>query len=171
MVAATGAKRQIQRIRLRATGDVDQSRRAMRILFVNWLAQVDKPPKNPAPIAVEHAVLIYAADPTARFTARAVSPDGLIKAIEPTSLAREIFVVFEPGSNGGTPAAKSHWEGNGFLARERRNRAFLIVKLAAELYRRERGKAPARAGALVGPYLKSLPEEFASNAPIPERAE
>ena len=33
-----------------------------------------------------------------------------------------------------------------------------LVKLAAELYRREKGRAPARAGELLEGYLKELPE-------------
>ena len=33
----------VQRFRLRASNDVERSRRAMRLLFANWLAQVDRP--------------------------------------------------------------------------------------------------------------------------------
>jgi hypothetical protein len=43
----------------------------------------------------------------------------------------------------------------------------LIVRLAAELNRREHGAAPATAGALVGPILKALPEGIAATDPIP----
>ena len=47
------------------------------------------------------------------------------------------------------------------LARERRRRSVLIVRLAAEVYRREHAAAPTTAGALLGPYLKELPEGIA----------
>ncbi len=43
----------------------------------------------------------------------------------------------------------------------------LIVKLAAELYRRERGKLPANAGQLLDGYLKELPVEIKRDEPIP----
>jgi hypothetical protein len=43
----------------------------------------------------------------------------------------------------------------------------LIVRLAAELYGREHGAAPATAGALVGPILKELPEGITAAEPIP----
>ena len=72
---ATGAKVPIQQIRLRATNDVERSRRAMRLLFANWLAQVDKPASKRAPIAISKPTLIYAADPTAPPAARAVAPE------------------------------------------------------------------------------------------------
>ena len=59
------------------------------------------------------------------------------------------------------------WEGDGELARERRHRSVLIVRLAAELYRREHGAAPATAGALLGTVLKELPDGIAAADPIP----
>ncbi len=43
--------------------------------------------------------------------------------------------------------------------RERANHRALIVLLASELYRRDRGTAPPSDEALVGPYLESLPDE------------
>jgi hypothetical protein len=43
----------------------------------------------------------------------------------------------------------------------------LIVKLAAELYRREQGKPPANAGALLGRYLTVLPGGIKIDDPIP----
>ena len=171
MVAATGAKPQIQRIRLRATNDVQRSRRAMRLLFANWLAQVDKPSKDRAPIAVQKPTLIYAADPTAPSAARAVAPEDLNKAIDRTSFASEIFRPLDPASTSGTPMARAPWEGEGLLAREPRHRALLIIKLAATLYRREHGKPPATAGVLLGPYLKVLPEGIRRDDPIPDRPE
>jgi hypothetical protein len=95
----------------------------------------------------------------------------LIRAIDRTSLARELFGALDPGASGGTPMGTAPWEGKGLLAREPRQRAVLIVKLAAELYRREHGRFPATAAALVGPFLKFLPDGIQRDAPIPERAE
>ena len=45
-------------------------------------------------------------------------------------------------------------------ARDERNRAGLIVHLAEQLYRRERGEQPASPQDLVGPYLKALPAGY-----------
>ena len=53
MVKQTGMKPQIQRIRLHATNDVERSRRVTRLLFANWLAQVDKPASQRAAIAIQ----------------------------------------------------------------------------------------------------------------------
>ena len=65
IVAASGAKTQVQRIRLRATNDVERSRRVLRLLYANWLPQVDKPADQRAPIAIRKPTLIYAAGPDA----------------------------------------------------------------------------------------------------------
>jgi hypothetical protein len=169
IVAATGAKSQIQRICLRATNDVERSRRATRLLFANWLAQIDKPEGRRAPIAISKPTLIYAADPTAPPAARAVAPENLSMAIDHTALARQMFRPAGMTATTGTPMSRSPWERDGLLAREPRHRAALIVKLAAELFRREHNKAPTTAGALVGPYLRVLPEGIDKDEPCPDR--
>ena len=55
--------------------------------------------------------------------------------------------------------------------RERRRRALLIAKLAAELYRREQGKLPASARLLLDGYLKELPEGIKPDDPVPPGTE
>jgi len=167
-VVPWNVRREIHRLRLRASNDVERSRRALRLVFANWLAQVDRPAAERAPVAILKPTLIYAADPTAPPAARAVKPELLDKAIDHTSLAR-IMVR----SNDAANAADRFWwwEREGFLARERRRRSVLIVKLAALLYRREHGQLPPNAGALLGPYLKVLPEGVKSDDPIPSQLE
>jgi hypothetical protein len=167
MVVATGAKPTVQRLRFYATNDVERSRRALRLVFANWMAQVDKPSSNRAPIAIRTPTLIYAPDQTAPPAARAVDPEILDKAIEQTSLAYVILRPADLSFGAGTPTTKAPWEGDGLIAREQRRRAALLVKLAAELYRREHGTLPERAGTLVGPYLKELPEGIKSDDGIP----
>jgi hypothetical protein len=164
MIKATGLKAPIQRFRLQATNDVERSRRVTRLLFANWLAQIDRPASNRAPIAIQKPVLIYAFDPTTPFDARAIEPAILDGALDHTALAREMFHPEEPV---GTRRTLTPWEGSGFLAREPKRRAVLIVKLAAELYRREQKQPPATAAALLGSYLKVLPEGIARDDPIP----
>ncbi len=60
-----GLRAPILQIWLRASNDVERSRRAARMLFANWLAQVDRPASQRAPLAVKSPVPIYAPDPTA----------------------------------------------------------------------------------------------------------
>ncbi len=155
-----GMRYPVQRLRLHATNDVERSRRALRLLFANWLAQADRPEGRRAPLAIRTPTWIYADDPSAPAAARAVSPDDLARVIDRTEIARFWFDL-------GPPQHEPPWEGQGELARERRRRSVLIVRLAAEVYRREHGMAPATAGALVGPVLKDLPEGIAATDPIP----
>jgi hypothetical protein len=159
-----GIRDPAQRIWLRASNDMERSRRAMRLLFANWLAQVDRPPTRRAPVAIREPVAIYARDPTAAPAARAVAPDVLNKALDHNALSRTMFHFDKINFR---PYRAEVWEENGSLARERRNRSVLIVRLAAELYRCEHGHFPATAGALAGPYIKELPEGIAPGDPIP----
>ncbi len=149
---------------LLANNNVERSRPAIRLLYANWLAQIDRPASKRAPVAIEDPVLIYAADPIAPPAARTVVPELLAKAIQRNAYARAILYVDHAHHH---PFRPPQWEGNGLLARERRRRSALIVRLAAELYRREQGAAPATAGALLGRYLKELPEGLAPGDPIP----
>ncbi len=50
---------------LRAGNDVEQAHRALKLLFANWLAQVDRPAAQRAPAAIKDPVWIYADDPPA----------------------------------------------------------------------------------------------------------
>jgi hypothetical protein len=168
IVAASGAKSQVQRVRLRATNDVERSRRILRLLYANWLPQVDKRADQRARIAIRKPTLIYAADPNAPPTSRVVAPEDLDRAIGQTLLAQQFFrPSYWSEAQGGAPWSGWAWEGDRPLAREPRRRAVLIVKLAAELYRRERGKLAANAGSLLEGYLKELPEGIKLDEPIP----
>jgi hypothetical protein len=151
----------VQRFRLRAGNDVERSRRLMRLLFANWLAQVDRPAGAQVALAIRKPISIYADDPSAPPAARAVRPEFLAQMIGRTEMAR-----FWVGPEG-TQIDPRFWEGEGELARERRRRSVLIVRLAAEVYRREHGADPTTAGALKGPVLKDLPEGIAAADPIP----
>jgi hypothetical protein len=165
----SGAKLPLQRIRLQATNDVERSRRVLRLLFANWLPQMDKPPDERVRVAVKTPAVVYAADPSAPASARAIAPEDLAAAVGHTLLAQHYFQPADAywRSQGGAPWSGWAWEGNGNLAREPRQRAVLIVKLAAELYRREHGGLPANAGGLVKGYLKELPVGIKRDEPIP----
>ncbi len=138
-----------QRLRLHASNDPERSRRAFRLLFANWLPQVDRPAGHQAPLAVRTPVWIYADDPSAPAAARAARPEFLAETVERLAIG----YLF---SNGPEPPP---WEDRGKLGRERRRRSVLIVRLAAEFYRREHGGAPATAGRCWGPFSRNCPRE------------
>jgi hypothetical protein len=164
---STGTKTHLQRARLRMTNDIERSRRVVRLLFANWLPQLDKLPALRAPIAIRKPTVIYASDPHAPPSAGGVAPEDLDAALGNTLFAQQFLRPPDRWPNGSSPWSGLAWEGDSGLAREPRRRAVLIVKLAAELYRRVHGKAPANAGALLGRYLTVLPGGIKVDDPIP----
>jgi hypothetical protein len=131
----------------------ERSRRVIRLLFANWLAHVEHPVRRePAARARFHiakqtnSVLLYQVSPDASADARALSPREVASWLVTTNDAE---------------LALRH----GFLAwpsvrrAERRSYRELLVLLAGEIYRRERGALPPSDEALVGTYLKSLPDD------------
>jgi hypothetical protein len=164
MASLAGVRGPARMAWLRTSNGVERSRRAVRLLYTNWLAQVDRPATKRAPIAVREPLWIYAGDSAAPPAASAVSPAVLAKVIERDEIAKTLLFQFLDRSKDPMLAP---WELNRELARERRRRSALIVRLAAEWYRRERGQLPPTAGALLGIYLKELPEGIAANGPIP----
>ncbi len=171
IVRSRPLRTEIQRARLRTTNDVERSRRVLNLLYANWLAQVDKPARERAPLAAQLPVVIYAAEPSEPTAAGAISPPELEAAIRQTLFAQEYLHAVYWKSQGGAPWAGAGWEGKGVLAREPRPRAVLVLKLAGELFRRERGKPPAKAGELLGVCLKELPEGVRRDDPVPDTVE
>jgi hypothetical protein len=136
------------------------------MLFANWLSQIDRPIAQRAPIAVREPILVYSPDPTTPPTARALPPEELARLVDQSALARHIFGDY-PFQDSSLTIRTVPWDEGGWLTRERRRRSAMIVRLAAELYRREKGQPPATAGVLLGTYLKELPEGIAAGDPIP----
>jgi hypothetical protein len=131
----------------------ERSRRVIRLLFANWLAHVEHPAqRKPVARARFHiakqtnSVLLYHVGPDAPADARAVSPQEVARWLVTTNDAKL--------------ALRS-----GFLAwptvrrAEQRSYRELLARLAGEIYRRERGTLPPSDEALVGTYLKSLPDD------------
>ena len=127
------------------------------------------PPHNDPPCHLEADADLCGRRDRAQ-TARVVSPETLEKAIDHTTLAHAIFHAADTCTslNSGPAISMTPWEGDTPLSCEPRRRAALIVKLAAELFRREHGQAPVTAGALLGPYLKVIPEGIQKDEPIPD---
>jgi hypothetical protein len=129
----------------------ERSRRVTRLVFANRLAQCDKPLKSRPPRGSndprDWGWDLYQADPAAPYAARAVPPKKLLEWKMSTSLVWR----FLPGSF-------DFYEES--ARNERQGRAVLIVTLAEEFHQRERGTMPQSIDALVGPYLKALPEGY-----------
>jgi hypothetical protein len=132
----------------------ERSRRVIRLLFANWLAHVEHPgQRKPAARARFHiakqtngVLLLYPVSPDAPAGARALSPQEVASWLVTTNDAKL-------------------WLRYGFQAwptvrrAEQRSYRELLVLLAGEIYRRERGALPPSDEALVGIYLKSLPDD------------
>jgi hypothetical protein len=144
----------LQRAHVTLSNDRERSRRVLRMLYANWLAQVDKPSRLRAKIAVQKPRLIYEADPTAPYAARALPPQALARALDRTMLAKAAFSMDLPAQAGPV------WELDGPVARERLRQADLVVFLATQLHQREHGQPPATVQDLVGPYLRAIPEDY-----------
>jgi hypothetical protein len=85
----------------------------------------------------------YPVGPEVPVDARRLSPRSLASWLDSTIDANFLF-----GS----------WGWAGVRMTERANHRALLILLAEELYRRDHGTDPPSPEALVGPYLKSLPD-------------
>ena len=131
----------------------ERSRRVIRLLFANWLAHVERPgQRKPAARAFFHiakqtnGVLLYHVSPDAPAGARALSPQEVASWLVTTNdakLALRYGFLSWPSVRG----------------REQRSYRGMLKVLAGEVYRRERGALPPSDEALVGTYLKSLPDD------------
>ena len=101
-----GIRNEIQQFRFRASNEPERSRRALRLIFANWLSQVDKPAAKRAPFSRYAGVLIYDVDQAYPPAARGVTPEDLGRAIEESLLAKSVL------SGDGFVS----WEGDGGLA-------------------------------------------------------
>jgi hypothetical protein len=136
----------IQRARVFAHDDRERSLRVSRLMIANWMAEVDKPASRRAPLAHQDPP-IYAVGGEAPAAARALPPEALAKWYDSTLLAsRHLHFLYR----------YTRFVIDG----ERRRQARLVVHLASELHRREHGSAPTTPAALVGTYLKELPEGY-----------
>jgi hypothetical protein len=157
---------QLYGVRRHLAREPERSRRVIRLLFANWLVQVENPDprqRKPAVRARFHvakkttSVLLYPVSPEAPAGARALSPQELANWLVTTIDAK--LALWE----GRWP---SHRLTDELLASVRRTEASghrqLLVLLAGELYHRERGGLPPSEAALVGTYLKVLPDDDSS---------
>jgi hypothetical protein len=134
----------------------ERSRRVVRLLWANWLAHVETSERRkPAVRALlpglkPISVPLYPVSPDSPAGARALTPQELARWLIAT---RDAKLIME--------------EGDVMLMLRHRlyHRAYreIVIMLATELYRRERGSLPPSDGALVGTYLKSLPDDSSAD--------
>jgi hypothetical protein len=130
----------------------ERSRRVVRLLWANWLAHVEAgDPRRPAIRALHPALTpvslpLYPVSPDGPAGARALPPQKIASWLVAT---RDGKLILE--------------EGDVMLMLRHRlyQRAYreLVIMLATAIYRRERGALPPSDEALVGTYLKSLPND------------
>jgi hypothetical protein len=129
-------------------GEPERSRRVLRQAFANWLAHYDLPPEaRPQPDLGADGVVdfFYPLPATARAKAGALPPQELARWLR-TAVDANVLLGF--------------WGVTAVRRGEKTNHRDLVIMLATELYRRDHGSDPPSLGALVGPYVKSLPPEF-----------
>jgi hypothetical protein len=138
----------------------ERSRRVVRLLFAHWLAHVEARglrPRKPAVRALLTApkpasVALYPVGPDAPAGARALTPQELARWLVTTRDARLLLLW---ANSHGDPWPPNHLYRGAHRA--------LVIMLATEIYRRERGAPPASEDALVGTYLQRLPDGGSSD--------
>jgi hypothetical protein len=143
----------------------ERSRRVLRLLCANWLAHVEAQRarrRNPAvvtsfPLLMSTnpvrwgttSVPLYPISPATPAGAHALPPQELASWLDATyDLKLRILVA----NTSGRPWSPDRLH-------DRRAYSDLVLMLATEIYRRERGSLPPSEAALVGTYLESLPDD------------
>jgi hypothetical protein len=129
----------------------ERARRVMRLAVANWLAYDDLPPeRRPKPDPnVSGPFDFFTFGPGAAAGANALSPAAI-------DLWRETSPEAE--------AILEQLDLRALRSQEQTSHRALVVLLASELYRRDRGTGPRSPEALVGPYLEQLPDDGAGDA-------
>ncbi|MFO0953768.1 MAG: hypothetical protein U0835_21955 [Isosphaeraceae bacterium] len=135
----------------------ERSRRILRLAFANWLAWSRLAPgERPTPSAAVVATFGGATQRVEFYD----FPESLSVAPEARVLtASELARAY---SSAREAALLSGWiwtQVVGEARRERRDQAALVISLAEALYQIEKGSPPPSLDALVGPYLKALPDD------------
>jgi hypothetical protein len=138
----------------------ERSRRVLRLLCANYLAHVEnrgRQPQKPAVWAVigkgKLRIPVYPVGPEAPAGARALPPHDVAEWLVATDDAR--LRLYSGYDEWLPPVRPKDWR----TVADRRAYRDLLIMLATELYRRERGAPPPTEDALVGTYLQSLPDD------------
>jgi hypothetical protein len=145
----------------------ERSRRVLQLVYANWLAQVEPlEPRKPAVRALFSLltstnpvswgttnVTLYAVSPSAPSGVRSLSPRQVASWLVSTNDAKLRVLV----------ANSNQWPWSPDRLRDRREFHDLVLMLAGEIYRRDHGGLPPSEEALLGTYLKNLPDNGAIN--------
>ena len=131
----------------------ERSRRVLRLLCANLLAGAEARGPRPVKPAVRArlratkpiSVLLYPVGPDAPAGARALPPREVASWLVATRDAKLRILSARPWPLDRLAYRRVHRE--------------LVIMLATEIYRRERGALPPSEDALVGTYLESLPDD------------
>ena len=147
----------------------ERSRRVLRLLCANYLAHAEtrgRQPRKPAVLAVftyltstnpitkgKFRIPLYPVGPEAPAGARALPPQDVAGWLVATLDARLRLLR---GYDEWLPPVRAR---DRRTVADRRAHRDLVIMLATEIYRRERGAPPPTEDALVGTYLQSLPDD------------
>jgi hypothetical protein len=128
----------------------ERSLRVVRLAVANWVACYELPPeRRPPPYPNSTGPFpFYELGPDAPAGARAVSPAELSRWLASTIDADALLRSWRF-------LAGLRW----VQLQDRARYRAVVVLVASELYRRDRGTDPPSDEALVGPYLKALPDD------------
>ena len=136
----------------------ERSRRVYRLIMANWLEYCDRPRTNrPAfatlppstylnPFGATSGFELFVPEAAAPATVKVFSPEDLAGWFHSTLYAE----IFSPNFGAMEKA----------IRRDRGTFANLQITLANEIYKKEKGEYPEKVEALIGPYLKALPEGY-----------
>jgi hypothetical protein len=143
----------------------ERSRRVLQLLYANWLAHAERHEPGPQKPAVRASfplllstnpvsrsttkVSLYPVGPLAPAGARSLPPQELASWLVATNDAKLRIIV----------ANSIQWPWSPDRLQDRKAHHDLVLMLVEELYHRERGSLPRSEEALVGTYLKSLPDD------------
>jgi len=131
----------------------ERAQRIGRLYFANWLAECDKPRAVRATISGRTQLFRLAVDSPARYLENEELESWATTSLVAQGLQPSIQSAIDAGD------------------RDRFLVELLKLQVAQYLYEREHGSPPRDLGALVGPYLKQLPEGFVpKDAPMPMEA-
>ena len=147
----------------------ERSRRVLRLLCANYLAHVEtrgRQPQKPAVFAAftvltstnpitkgNLRIPVYPVGPEAPAGARALPPQGVAGWLVRTLDAKvQLLGLYHEWLPPVRPRDRR-------TLADRRAHRDLVIMLATEIYRRERGAPPPTEDALVGTYLQSLPDD------------
>jgi hypothetical protein len=150
----------------------ERSRRVLQLLYANWLAQVETHGPRPRKTAVlasfplwistspsrkvTASVPLYSVSPLSPARARVLPPQEVANWLLTTNDVKLRILV----------ANSCQWPWSPDRLRDRRAYRQLVIMLAEKIYHRERGTLPPSEEALVGTYLKSLPDDGSADLDV-----